>query len=74
MLLKAVKAFHTVAWFSIEACMLYVLYSGIRRQSDRGAGGRHRRGRGDIGFRRERISLPSDRDRTQSRRQQRIRY
>ena len=32
------KAFHTVAWFSIEACMLYVLYSGIRRQSDRRAG------------------------------------
>lgn len=38
MLLKAVKVFHTLAWFSIEACMLYVLYSGVRGQSDRRAG------------------------------------
>jgi hypothetical protein len=38
MLLKAVKAFHTLAWFTIEACMVYVLYSGIRGQSDRRAG------------------------------------
>jgi hypothetical protein len=38
MLLKAVKVFHTLAWFTIEACMLYVLYSGIRGQSDRRAG------------------------------------
>lgn len=36
--LKAVKAFHTFAWFTIEACMIYVLYSGIRGQSDRRAG------------------------------------
>ncbi|MDR6417684.1 hypothetical protein [Pseudarthrobacter sulfonivorans] len=36
--LRAVKAFHTFAWFTIEACMLYVLYSGIRGQSDRRAG------------------------------------
>jgi hypothetical protein len=38
MLLKAVKAFHTLAWFTIEACMLYVIYAGIRGQSDRRAG------------------------------------
>jgi hypothetical protein len=38
MLLKAVKAFHTLAWFTIEACMLYVLYAGVRGQSDRRAG------------------------------------
>jgi hypothetical protein len=37
-LLKAVKAFHTLAWFMIETCMLYVLYSGVRGQSDRRAG------------------------------------
>ncbi len=38
MVLKAVKAFHTLAWFTIEACMVYILYSGIRGQSDRRAG------------------------------------
>ncbi|MDQ0867824.1 hypothetical protein QFZ70_000297 [Arthrobacter sp. V1I9] len=38
MLLKAVKVFHTLAWFTIEACMLYVLYAGLRRRSDRRAG------------------------------------
>jgi hypothetical protein len=36
--LKAVKAFHTFAWFTIEACVVYVLYSGIRGRSDRRAG------------------------------------
>ncbi|MET3923624.1 hypothetical protein [Arthrobacter sp. UYEF20] len=34
MVLKAVKAFHTLAWFTIEAGMVYILYSGIRGQSD----------------------------------------
>jgi hypothetical protein len=29
-----VKAFHTVAWFSIEACMIYVLYAGARGRTD----------------------------------------
>jgi hypothetical protein len=38
MMLTLVKAFHTLAWFTIEACMVYVLYSGIRGQSDRRAG------------------------------------
>lgn len=36
--LKAVKAVHTLAWFTIEAAMVYVLYSGIRGRSDRRAG------------------------------------
>jgi hypothetical protein len=36
--LQAVKAVHTLAWFSIEACMVYVLYAGFARQSDRRAG------------------------------------
>ncbi|WP_261375239.1 hypothetical protein [Arthrobacter sp. KBS0702] len=36
--LKAVKAVHTLAWFSIEAAMVYVLYAGIRGRSDRKAG------------------------------------
>jgi hypothetical protein len=38
MLLKAVKAFHTLAWFTIEGCMLYVLYAGVRGEPDRRAG------------------------------------
>jgi hypothetical protein len=36
--LRAVKAIHTAAWFSIEACMVYVLYAGFARRSDRRAG------------------------------------
>jgi hypothetical protein len=36
--LRAIKAFHTLAWFSIEACMVYVLYAGFARRSDRCAG------------------------------------
>ena len=35
--LTAVKLVHTVAWFSIESCMVYVLWTGFRRQSDRHA-------------------------------------
>jgi hypothetical protein len=35
--LRAVKAIHTLAWFSIEACMIYVLYAGFARRSDRRA-------------------------------------
>jgi hypothetical protein len=38
-LLQAVKAFHTLAWFSIEACMVYLLYSGFRGNTDRRAAG-----------------------------------
>lgn len=36
--LRTVKAVHTLAWFSIEACMMYVLYAGFSRRSDRRAG------------------------------------
>lgn len=32
--LTAVKAVHTLAWLSIESCMLYVLYTGFARRSD----------------------------------------
>jgi hypothetical protein len=35
---RAVKAIHTLAWFSIEACMTYVLYAAFARRSDRRAG------------------------------------
>ena len=35
--LAAVKVVHTMAWFSIESCMVYVLWAGFRRQSDRHA-------------------------------------
>ncbi|MDI3211957.1 hypothetical protein [Arthrobacter sp. AL12] len=34
-LLRAVKAFHTFAWFTIEACMVYVLCAGVRGRTDR---------------------------------------
>lgn len=33
--LVAVKVVHTMAWFSIEACMAYVLYTGFAGRSDR---------------------------------------
>ena len=35
--LVAVKVTHTLAWFSIESCMLYVLFAGVARRSDRRA-------------------------------------
>jgi hypothetical protein len=35
--LMAVKAVHMLAWFSIESCVLYVLYAGLRGRSDRRA-------------------------------------
>ncbi len=35
--LTAVKVVHTLAWFSIESCMGYVLYAGFARRSDRSA-------------------------------------
>jgi len=35
--LTAIKAVHTLAWFSIEWCMVYLLYAGLKRQSDRRA-------------------------------------
>jgi hypothetical protein len=36
--MRAVKAVHTLVWFSIEACMVYILYAGFARRSDRRAG------------------------------------
>jgi len=36
-LLTAIKLVHTLAWFSIESCMVYVLWAGFRRRSDRRA-------------------------------------
>ena len=33
--LAAIKVIHTLAWFSVESCMAYVLYAGFARQSDR---------------------------------------
>lgn len=35
--LMVIKAVHTLAWFSIESCVLYVLYAGLRGRSNRGA-------------------------------------
>jgi len=35
--LTAIKTVHTLAWFSIESCMMYLLYAGFRRKSDRRA-------------------------------------
>ena len=36
-LLRAIKLVHTVAWFSIESCMTYVLWAGFNGRSDRRA-------------------------------------
>jgi len=33
--LVAVKVIHTVAWFSIESCMGYLLYAGFMKRTDR---------------------------------------
>ncbi len=35
--LTAITLVHTLAWFSIESCMVYVLWAGFTRQSDRRA-------------------------------------
>jgi hypothetical protein len=35
--LIGIKAIHTLAWFSIESCMIYLLYAGLRKRSDRRA-------------------------------------
>ncbi len=34
-MLVAIKAIHTLAWFSIESCMVYLLYAGFAKRSDR---------------------------------------
>ena len=33
-----VKAVHTLAWLSIESCVIYVLYAGLRGRTDRRVG------------------------------------
>jgi hypothetical protein len=35
--LVTVKVVHTLTWFSIESCMVYLLYAGFARRSDRRA-------------------------------------
>lgn len=34
----AIKAFHTLAWLSIESCVVYVLYAGLRGRTDTSVG------------------------------------
>lgn len=34
----AIKVFHTLAWLSIESCVVYVLYSGFAGRTDRRVG------------------------------------
>ncbi|MFC8522495.1 MULTISPECIES: hypothetical protein [Micrococcaceae] len=34
----AVRAVHTLAWFSIESCVIYVLYTGLAGRTDRRVG------------------------------------
>jgi hypothetical protein len=33
--LALIKTIHTLAWFSIESCMLYLLYAGFSKRTDR---------------------------------------
>jgi hypothetical protein len=33
--LVAIKTIHTLTWFSIELCMVYLLYAGFAKRSDR---------------------------------------
>jgi hypothetical protein len=35
--LIAIKVIHTLAWLSIESCMVYLLYAGYAKRSDRRA-------------------------------------
>jgi hypothetical protein len=35
--LTVIKLIHTIAWFSIESCAVYVLWAGLARRSDRRA-------------------------------------
>ena len=36
-MLSAVKLVHTLVWFSIESCMIYVLWAGFTKRTDRRA-------------------------------------
>jgi hypothetical protein len=35
--LTVIKAVHTLAWFSIESSVIYLLYAGLKRKSDQRA-------------------------------------
>jgi hypothetical protein len=35
--LVSIKVIHTLAWFSIESCMVYLVYAGFAKRSDRRA-------------------------------------
>lgn len=35
--LSAIKLVHTLVWLSVESCMVYLLYAGLRGRSDRRA-------------------------------------
>ena len=35
MALTTIKVLHTLAWFSIEVCVVYTLHSGFTRRTDR---------------------------------------
>jgi len=35
--ITTIKAVHTLAWFSIESCMVYLLYAGFAGRTDRRA-------------------------------------
>ena len=35
--ITVIKIIHTLAWFSIESCMAYLLYAGFAKRSDRQA-------------------------------------
>jgi hypothetical protein len=35
--ITVIKVVHTLAWFSIESCMAYLLYAGLAKRSDRRA-------------------------------------
>lgn len=35
--LVSIKVIHTLAWFSIESCMVHLLYAGFAKRSDRRA-------------------------------------
>ena len=35
MAVVGIKAVHTLAWFSVESGMIYLLYTGLRKRSDR---------------------------------------
>ena len=57
--LAAIKAVHTLAWFSIESCLMYLLYAASQSsptdERPRGSGGSRR----ESDFRGESVSVPT---------------